>query len=85
MIIGPQIEGNIKFRNFDQVGINPNSSKNPRGPIEAYKKVWDFLGYFRVVIRALAGLRKVENTNRRNYLTSNSQKIPKKLNRPIEA
>ena len=65
------------------MGINPNS-KNPRDPIEAYKKVWDFLGYFRVVIRAPVGPGKVENTNRRNYLIGNSQKIPKNLNSPIE-
>ena len=67
------------------MGINPNSSKNPRDPIEAYKKVWDFLGYFRVVIWALVGLEEVENKNRRDYLMGNSQKIPKNLNSPIEA
>ena len=67
------------------MGINPNSSKNPRDPIEAYKKVWDFLGYFRVVIWAPVGPEKVENTNRRDYLISNSQKIPKNLNSPIGA
>ena len=67
------------------MGINPNSSKNPRDPIEAYKKVWDFLGYFRVVIRALVGPKEVENTNRRDYLMDNSKKILKNLNSPIEA
>ena len=67
------------------MGINPNSSKNPRGPIEAYKKVWDFLGYFRVVIWAPVGPKEVENTNRRDYLMGNSQKIPQNPNRSIEA
>ena len=67
------------------MGINPNSSKNPKDPIEAYKKVWDFLGYFRVVIWAPVGPKEVENTNRRDYLMSNSQKISKNLNSPIEA
>ena len=67
------------------MGINPNSSKNPRDPIEAYKKVWDFLGYFRLVIGAPVGPEEVENTNRRDYLMGNSQKIPKNLNSPIEA
>ena len=67
------------------MGINPNSSKNPKGPIEAYKKIWDFLGYFRVVNWAPVGPKEVENTNRRDYLMSNSQKIPKNLNSPIEA
>ena len=67
------------------MGINPNSSKNPKDPIEAYKKIWDFLGYFRVVIWALVGPEEVENTNRRDYLMGNSQKIPKNLNSPIEA
>ena len=54
------------------MGINPNSSKNPRGSIEAYEKVWDFLGYFRVVIWAPVGPKEVENTNRRDYLMLNS-------------
>ena len=67
------------------MGINPNSSKNPRDPIEAYKKVWDFLGYFRVVIWAPVGPEEVENTNRRDYLMGNSQKFPKNLNSPTEA
>ena len=67
------------------MGINPNSSKTPRGPIEAYKNVWDFLGYFRVVIWAPVGPKEVGNTNRRDYLMGNSQKIPKKFNSPIEA
>ena len=67
------------------MGINPNSSKNPRDPIEAYKKVWDFLGYFRVVNWAPVGPEEVENIYRRDYLISNSQKIPKNLNSPIEA
>ena len=67
------------------MSVNPNSSKNPRDPIEAYKKVWDFLGYFRVVIWAPVGPKEVENTNRRDYLMGNSQKIPKNLNSPIEA
>ena len=67
------------------MGINPNSSKNPMDPIEAYKKVWDFLGYFRVVIWAPAGPKEVENTIRRDYLMGNSQKILKNLNSPIEA
>ena len=66
------------------MGINPNSPKNSRGPIEAYKKIWDFLGYFRVVIWALVGPKEVENTNRRDYLMGNSQKIPKNLNSPID-
>ena len=61
-----------------------NSSKNPRGPIEAYKKFWDFLRYFRVEIWATVGPKEVENTNRRNYLIGNFQKIPKNLNSPIE-
>ena len=65
--------------------INPNSSKNPRGLIEAYKKFWEFLGYFRVVNWALVGPKEVENTNRRDYPMDNSQKIPKNLNIPIEA
>ena len=67
------------------MGINPNSSKNPKGPIEAYKKLWDFLGYFRVDIWAPVGPKEIENANRRNYLMDNSQKIPKNLNSPIEA
>ena len=67
------------------MGINPNSSKNPRGPIEAYKKIWDFLGYFRVVIWTPVGPKEVENTNREDYLMGNSQKIPKNLNILIEA
>ena len=70
------------------MGINPNLSKNPRDFIEAYKKVWDFLGflgYFRAVIWVPVGSKKVENTNRRDYLIGNSQKIPKNLNSPIEA
>ena len=67
------------------MGINPNSFKNPRDPIEAYKKVWDFLGFFRVVIWAPVGPKEVENTNRRDYLMDNSQKILKTLNSPIEA
>ena len=67
------------------MGINSNLSKNPKGPIEAYKKVWDFLGYFRVVIWAPVGPKEVENTNRRDYLMGNSQKITKTLNNPIEA
>ena len=67
------------------MGINPNSSKNPRGPIEAYKKIWDFLEYFRIVIWAPVGPKEVENTNRRNHLIGNSQKIPKNPNSPIEA
>ena len=66
------------------MGINPNLSKNPIGPIEAFKKFWDFLGYFRVDIWALVGPKEVENTNRRNYLMGNSQKILKNLNSPIE-
>ena len=66
------------------MGINPNSSKNPRDPIEAYKKIWDFLGYFRVVIWTPVGSKEVENTNRGDYLMGNSQKIPKNLNSPIE-
>ena len=66
------------------MGINPNSSKNPKGLIKAYKKVWEFLGYFRVVNWALVGLKEVENTIRRDYLMDNSQKIPKNLNSPIE-
>ena len=61
------------------------SSKNLRGPIEAYKKVWNFLGYLRVDIWAPVGPKEIENINRRNYLMSNSQKIPKNLNSPIEA
>ena len=65
--------------------INPNSSKNPRDPIEAYKKVWDFLGYFRVVIWAPTGPKEVENTNRRDYLMDNSQKIHRNLKNPINA
>ena len=64
------------------MGINPNSFKNP---IEAYKKFWDFLGYFRINIWAPIGPKEVENTNRRNYLMGNSQKISKNLNSPIEA
>ena len=67
------------------MGINPNSFKTHKGPIEAYKKVWEFLGYFRVVIWALVGPKEVENTNRRDYLMGNSQKILKNLNSPIEA
>ena len=67
------------------MGIDPNSSKNPKDPIEAYKKIWDFLGYFRVLIWALVRPKEVENTNRRDYLLGNSQKIPKNLNSPIEA
>ena len=67
------------------MGINPNSSKNPRDPIEAYKKVWEFLGYFRVVIWAPVGPKEVENTNRRDYQMGNFQKIPKNPNSPIEA
>ena len=67
------------------MGINPNSSKNPRDPIEAYKKVWDFLGYFKVVIWAPIGPKEVENTNTRDYLMGNSQKISKNLNSLIEA
>ena len=67
------------------MGINPNSSKNLKGPIEAHKKVWDFLGYFRVDIWASVGTKEVENINRRNYLMSNSQKNFKNLNSPIEA
>ena len=67
------------------MGINPNSSKNPKGPIEIYKKNWDFLGYFRVVIWAPVGPKEVENTNRRDYLMDNSQKIPINLNSFIEA
>ena len=67
------------------MGINPNSSKNPGGPIEAYKKVWDFLGYFRVVNWAPIGPKEVENKNRRDYLRGNSQKIPKNLKSPTEA
>ena len=64
------------------MGINPNSSKDFRGPIEAYKKV---LGNFRVDIWALVGPKEVKNTNRRDYLMGNSQKIVKNLNSPIEA
>ena len=67
------------------MGINLNSSKNPTGPIEAYKKVWEFLGYFRVVSWAPVDPKEVENTNRRDYLMGNSQKILKNLNSPIEA
>ena len=67
------------------MGINPNSSKNPKDPIEAYKKFWDFLGYLRVVIWAPVGPKEVENTNRRDYLMGNSQKNFKNLNSPIEA
>ena len=67
------------------MGINPNSSKNPRDPKKAYKKVWDFLGYFKVVIWAPVGPKEVKNTNRRDYLMDNSHKIPKNLNSPIEA
>ena len=67
------------------MGINPNSPKNPKGPIEAYKKFWKFLGYFKVVNWAPVGPKEVENTNRRDYLMSNSQKIPKNLNFSIEA
>ena len=67
------------------MGINPDSSKNPRGPIEVYKKVWDFLGYIRVVIWAPVGPKEVENTIRRDYLMCNSQKIPKNLNGPKKA
>ena len=67
------------------MGINPNSSKNPRDPIKAYKKDWDFLGYFKVVIWAPVGPEEVENTNRRDYMMGNSPKIPKNLNSPIEA
>ena len=67
------------------MGINTNSSKNLRGPIEAYKKFWDLLGYFRVDIWAPVGSKEVENTKRRNYLMGNSQKILKNLNSPIEA
>ena len=62
-----------------------NSSKNPKGPIEVYKKVWNFLGYFRVDIWAPIGPKEVENTNKRNYLMGNSQKKFKNLNSPIEA
>ena len=67
------------------MGINPNSSINPKDPIEAYKKFWDFFGDFRVVIWAPIGPKEVENTNRRDYLMDNSPKIPKNLNIPIEA
>ena len=67
------------------MGINPNSPKNPKDPIEAYEKVWNFLGYFRVAIWAPVGLKEVENTNRRDYLMDNSQKKFKNLNSPIEA
>ena len=68
------------------MGINPNSIKNLRGPIEAYKKKFgDFLGYFRIDIWAPVGPKEVENTNRIYYLMDNSQKIPKNLNSPIEA
>ena len=67
------------------MGINPNSSKNPKGPIEAYKKVWDFLGYFWIINWTLVGSKEVENTNRRDYLMGNSPKTPKNLNSPIEA
>ena len=67
------------------MGINPNSSKTPKGPVEDYKKFWNILGYFRVDIWALVGPKEVENTNTRNYLTGNSQKIPKNLNSSIEA
>ena len=67
------------------MGINPNSFKNPKGPIEAYKKVQNFLRYFRVDIWASVRPKEVENTNRRNYLMGNSQKILKNLNGPIEA
>ena len=67
------------------MGIDPNLSKNPRDPIEAHKKFWDFLGYFRVVNWAPVGPKEVENTNRRDYLMGNSQNIPKNLNSPIEA
>ena len=67
------------------MGINLNLYNNPRGPIEAYKKVWNFLGYFRVDIWALVGPKEVENKNRRNYLMGNFQKISKNLNSPIKA
>ena len=67
------------------MGISPNSSKNPRGPIEAYKKLWDFLAYLKVDIWTPVGPKEVENTNRRNYHMDNSQKISKNLNSPIEA
>ena len=67
------------------MGISPNSSKNPRGPIEAYKKIWDFWGYFRVVIWAPIGTKEVENTNRRDYQMGNSQKNSKNLSSPIVA
>ena len=65
--------------------INPNSSKNPRDPIEAYKKLWDFLGYFRVVNWAPVGPKEVENTNRRDYLMGDSQKIPQKSQSPYKS
>ena len=67
------------------MGINPNSSKNPKGPIEAYKIFWDFLGFFGIDIWAPIGPKEVENTNRRDYLMGNSQKISKNLNSLIEA
>ena len=65
--------------------INPNSSKNLRGPIEAHQNFWDFLKYFRIDIWALVGPKEVENTNRIYYLMGNSQKNPKNLINPIEA
>ena len=67
------------------MGINPNLPKNPRGHIEAYKKVWDFLGHFKVDTWVPVGPKEVENKNKRNYLMGNSQKIPKNLNSLIEA
>ena len=66
--------------------INPKLIQKSQGPYrEAYKKVWDFLGYFRVDIWAPIGPKEVENINRRDYQMGNSQKIPKKLNSPIKA
>ena len=79
------IEGKFSLGSLIKWVSIQNSSKNSKGSIEAYKKVWDFLGYFRVDIWAQVGTKEVENTNRRNYLRSNSQKIPKNLNSSIEA
>ena len=80
-----QIEGKFSLGSLIKWVSIQNSSKNPKGPIETYKKNWDFLGYFKVDSWAPIGPKEVENTNRRNYLMGNSQKNSKNFNSLIEA
>ena len=58
LVISSQFEREIRLGSLIKWISIQKSSKNPKGPIEAYKKAWEFLGYHKINVWASIGVKR---------------------------